>query len=156
VTGGEQVFPIISGYNLNRQEFEFPRDFGGELNLLIVPFKRYQQQIVDSWIPFVKEIEASFPTFIYYELPTIYEMPVLSRTLLNEGMRAGIPDVTARERTITLYLDKETFKNALRIPNEDDIYLFLVNQDGVILWRITGGYTIEKGEELIQFIQSQS
>ena len=88
-------FPVVSGFNLNRQNFEFPRDFGGDYNLVIVPFQRYQQQIVDTWIPFVQEMEASFPSFVYYELPTIYEMPVLSRTFLNEGMRAGIPDQTA-------------------------------------------------------------
>ena len=32
-------FPVVSGFNLNRQEFEFPRDFGGDLNLVIVPFQ---------------------------------------------------------------------------------------------------------------------
>ncbi len=149
-------FPIVSGFNLERQEFEFPRDFGNDYNLVIVPFKQYQQQIVNTWIPFAQEIEASFPRFIYYELPTIYEMPVLSRTFLNEGMRAGIPDQTARERTITLYLDKETFKSALAIPTEDDIYLFLINRDGEILWQTAGAYTTEKANDLLQFIQDQN
>jgi hypothetical protein len=152
----EVHFPVVSGYNLNRQEFEFPRDFGNDYNLVIVPFQQYQQQIVNTWIPFAQEIEASFPRFIYYELPTIYEMPILSRTFLNEGMRAGIPNQTARERTITLYLDKETFKSALGIPNEDEIYLFLTNRDGEILWQTTGAYTIEKANDLLQFIQDQN
>lgn len=148
-------FPLVSGYNLNRQEFEFPRDFEGELNLVIIPFQRYQQGIVDTWIPTAQELEASFPGFVYYELPTIYEMPVLSRTFLNEGMRAGIPDPTARERTITLYLDKQGFKSAIDIPDENDIYLFLVNRDGEILWRTTGEYTPEKADELLQFIRRE-
>ena len=148
-------FPVVSGFNLDRQEFEFPRDFGGEYNLVIVPFQRYHQQIVNTWIPFAQEVEASFPGFIYYELPTIYEMPVLSRTFLNEGMRAGIPDQTARERTITLYLNKETFKSALGIPNEDDIYLFVVDRAGEIVWSTTGAYTAEKADDLLQFIQDQ-
>ena len=151
----EPHFPVVSGFNLNRQEFEFPRDFGGEYNLVIVPFQRYHQEIVNTWIPFAQDVEASFPGFIYYELPTIYEMPVLNRTFLNEGMRAGIPDQTARERTVTLYLNKETFKTALDIPSEDDIYLFVVNRDGEILLRTSGAYTAEKAEDLIQFIQDQ-
>ena len=148
-------FPVVSGFNLNRQEYEFPRDFGGDYNLVILPFQQYQQQIVNTWIPFAQELEASFPGFIYYELPTIYEMPVLSRTFLNEGMRAGIPDQTARERTITLYLDKQAFKSALDIPSEDDIHVFLVNRDGEILWRTAGVYTSDKANELLQFIQDQ-
>ena len=149
-------FPTVSGTNLNRQEFEFPRDFGGTINLVIVPFKQYQQSIVNTWIPTLQEIEASVPGFIYYELPTIYQMPVLSRTFINEGMRAGIPDETARQRTITLYLDKEPFKKALDIQNEDDIYLLLVDQSGNILWRSTGEYTPEKASSLLQFIQQSS
>lgn len=148
-------FPMISGFNLNRQEFEFPRDFSGELNLVIVPFQQYQQRIVNTWIPFAQEVEQTFPGFIYYELPTIQEMPVLSRTLINEGMRAGIPDQTARERTITLYLDKDQFKSALDIPSENDIHLFLVDRDGNILWRTVGQYTAEKADQLIEVIKEQ-
>ena len=148
-------FPLVSGFNLDRQEYIFPQDFEGDLNLLIVPFQQYQQQIVNTWIPFAQEAEATFPGFIYYELPTIYEMPVLSRTFINEGMRAGIPDQTARERTITLYLDKSNFKSALDISNENDIYLFLVDRNGEILWRANGAYTQDKADSLLQFIQSQ-
>jgi hypothetical protein len=151
----ESHFPMVSGFNLDRKEFEFPRDFGGNFNLVIIPFQQHHQQIVNTWIPTAQEIEASFPGFIYYELPTIYEMTVLSRTFLNEGMRAGIPDQTSRERTITLYLDKAKFKSALNIPNENDIYLFLVDRDGKILWRANGGYTQEKAEDLLNFIQNE-
>jgi hypothetical protein len=148
-------FPLVSGFNLQRQEYEFPRDFGGEINLIIVAFQQQQQTTVNTWIPIAQEIEASFPGFIYYELPTITEMPALSRTFINEGMRAGIPDQTARERTITLYLDKESFKSALEIPDENDIYLFLVDWDGNILWRSAGEYSQEKASELIAVIKAQ-
>jgi hypothetical protein len=147
-------FPVVSGFNLNRQEFEFPRDFERELNLVIVPFQQYQQNTVNTWLPAVQEIETAFPGFIYYEMPTIYEMPVLSRTFINEGMRAGIPDQTSRERTITLYLNKAEFKSALEIPNEEDIFLFLVNRDGEILWRTTGAYSAEKADELVQVMEA--
>jgi hypothetical protein len=151
----ELHFPIVSGFNLNRQEFKFPSDFSGEYNLVIVPFKQQQQAVVNTWIPSFQEIEASFPGFIYYELPTIYEMTLLSRTFVNEGMRAGIPDEIARQRTVTLYLNKEKFKSALGITTEDDVYLFLVNQHGDILWRATGEYSPEKANNLLEFLHSQ-
>lgn len=149
------LFPLVSGYNLNRQEFVFPRDFSGQFNLVIVPFQRYQQMTVDTWIPVAKELEASFPGLVYYELPTIYAMPMVSRTFLNEGMRAGIPDETARERTITLYLDKEAFMSGLQIPDEKDISLFLVDDMGEILWRSRGAYTPEKAAELVTVLQQR-
>lgn len=148
-------FPAVSGYNLNRQEFEYPRDFGGDLNLVIIAFQQQHQIIVNTWIPFAQEVEATFPGFIYYEFPTIYEMSALSRTFINEGMRVGIPDQTARERTITLYLDKDAFNSALDIPSENDIHLFLVDQDGNILWSTVGEYTEDKASELTEVIKDR-
>lgn len=153
ITRPEAHFPIVSGYNLERVEFQFPRDFNNELNLVIIPFQQYQQNTVNTWIPALQELESTSPNFIYYELPTIYEMPILSRTFLNEGMRAGIPDQTARQRTITLYLDKEKFKSALNIPSEDTIYLYLVDQEGNILWTTTGEYSDDKYNGLANFVQ---
>lgn len=154
VTRDETHFPVVSGYNLNRQELEFPRDFDGELNFVIVAFQQNQQLSVNTWIPFAQEIEATIQGFIYYELPTIYEMPSLSRTFINEGMRAGIPDQTARERTVTLYLEKEAFKSALDIPNENSIYLFIVDRDGNLYWRSVGDYTEEKASGLLEVVKT--
>jgi hypothetical protein len=149
-------FPVVTGYNLDREQLEFPRDFAGEVNLVFVPFQRYHQDTVDTWIPSVQQIEADFPGFIYYELPTLTSMSTLYRTFLNEGMRAGIPDSTSRQRTITLYLDKEEFKSALEIPSEGDIYLFLVDKQGEILWRETGGFTQDKVDSLILYLRETS
>jgi hypothetical protein len=153
ITRGGTHFPIVSGYNLNRQEFEFPRDFGGDLNLVIIAFQQYQQTIVNTWIPFAQQVEEQFPGVLYYELPTIYKMPSFSRTFINEGMRAGIPDQTARERTITLYIDKQAFKSALDIPGEGDICILLVDRDGNILARTSGEFTKDKADELTNIIQ---
>ncbi len=147
-------FPLVSGYNLDREEFEFPRDFGGDLNLVIIPFQQYQQTIVNTWIPFAQQTEGDTPGFIYYELPTIYNLPAFARGFINEGMRAGIPDQTARERTITLYIDKDPFKAALGIEDEDDIHLFLVDRQGEILWRTSGAYAESKADELRRVLES--
>jgi hypothetical protein len=156
VKSDETSFPVVSGYNLNRQELEFPQDFEKDLNLIIIAFQQYQQRIVNTWLPFAQEIEAAFPEFIYYELPTINEMPSFSRTFINEGMRAGIPDQTARERTITLYINKDAFKSTLNIPDENNIYIFLVEREGNILWRAAGEFSEDKAGELIQVIKERS
>jgi len=144
----EDHFPAVSGYNLQREEYQFPEDFAGRWNLLIVPFKREQQRDVNTWVPALQRLERDYPGFIYYELPIIYSLPALSRTFINEGMRAGIPDQTARERTITLYLDKDRFKDAVGIDSERVIHLLLVDQDGQLLWRSRGAYSEETLDEL--------
>lgn len=144
-------FPVVSGQNLNRKMIEFPRDLQGILNLLIIPFKQNQQSIVNTWIPVLGELEAKVQGFYYYELPTLAEFSAFSRMFINEGMRAGIQNEIAREKTITLYIDKQSFKTALNIPHEDDIHLFLVDGKGNIFWKTMGGYSPEKADTLKSF-----
>jgi hypothetical protein len=155
VVGSDSVqFPTVSGFNLNRQEFEFPRDFRGDLNLLFVPFLQPQQSVVNTWIPFADKLESSFPEIVYYELPTIDELPALSRTFINEGMRAGIPNAKARERTITLYVSTARFMRAIDISTKNDVHVLLVDRRGGILWRTTGSFDEAKGSELAKAIES--
>ena len=148
------MIPAVSGFNLNRQELEFPRDFRGDLNLLFVPFLQPQQFVVNTWMPLADELEAVFPELAYYELPTIDTLPALSRTFINEGMRAGIPNAKARERTITLYIDTARFMRAIGIPTKNDVHILLVDRRGGILWRTTGSLEQGKGRALAKAIET--
>jgi hypothetical protein len=149
------LFPKVSGSNLDRVHFSLPQDFEGELNLLLIPFQQWQQRVVDTWIPAAQALEARHTGVRYYELPTIRRMGPLRRTFINEGMRAGIPDPVARERTITLYLDKTSFRQALELEDEDTVYALLVDRDGQVLWRSSGEYTPAKGVALEQILVAQ-
>jgi len=90
----------------------------------------------------------------YYEFPTIDALPALSRTFINEGMRAGIPNAKARERTITLYIDTARFMRAIGIPTKNDVHILLVDRRGGILWRTTGSFDESKGGELVKAIEA--
>ena len=142
-------FPAVTGSNLQRKKLTLPQDFQGELNLVMIAFQQWQQTQVDTWIPFARQLEETYSGVRYYELPTIQRLNALARTFVNEGMRAGIPNPVARERTITLYLDKNAFRQALQLPHEDDIYVLLLDRQGQVLWRAEGAFTPEKGEALL-------
>jgi hypothetical protein len=140
--------PTVEGSNLNRKKMIFPDDFDGEVNLVFIAFLRWHQDLIDEWVPFVAQLAEQFPSLHYYEFPTLSERGFFYRTFLNEGMRAGIPSPATRERTITLYLDKLAFRKALDIENEQDIWLFLFDKTGQVLWRIAGRFSEEKGAAL--------
>jgi hypothetical protein len=146
-------FPTVTGSNLQRQTLELPQDLQGELNLVLIAFQQWQQTQVDTWIPFARELEGSHSGLRYYELPTIQRLNILARTFINEGMRAGIPDPVARERTITLYVDKETFRESLQLPREDSIYVLLLDRQGQVLWRAEGAFTADKGDSLAAVVR---
>jgi hypothetical protein len=148
-------FPQVNGDNLQRNNFKLPRDFEGDLNILLIAFQRWQQTAIDTWLPLVQQLERTHEGVRYYELPTIQRLNRLARTFINEGMRAGIPDQTARERTITLYVDKIAFRQALELPHEDDIYVLLVDRQGRVLWRASGPFSSDEGRSLAKSIEER-
>ena len=138
------AFPKVSGSNLEGRKFNLPGDFEGELNLAVVPFQRWHQDLVDGWVPYLKLLAEKVPAFRFYEIPTLARMNTLYRWGIDSGMRAGIPDPRTRAITITLYLDKEAYRRALEIPDEETIHLFLVDRSGHIYWRGAGEASEEK------------
>lgn len=136
-------FPSVSGRSLDGRELHLPDDFAGEINVVFVAFARKQQQDVDSWTPYFKPMAAVMPGLRIYELPTLPRGLRMMRPMIDGGMRGGIPDPKVRETTITLYLDKEPFREALGIRDESAIHVFLVDGKGRILTRVTGPYAPE-------------
>ncbi len=132
------VFPKVQASNLEGEKFVLPEDFEGDLNLVFIAFLREQQADVDTWLPVAKELEETYGSLRYYELPTIYEANPAYRWFINTGMRRGIKDPVARARTITLYLDKPKFRKALGLPNEGTIYTLLLGAEGRVLWVADG------------------
>lgn len=148
-------FPVVTSANLSRRKLTLPADFEGDLNVVIIAFQRWHQRVVDTWIPLAEQLEQAYKGVRYYELPVIQRINVLGRTFINEGMRAGIPNPKARARTITLYVDKAAFRQALELPHEEDIYVLLVDRQGNVLWRTEGEFTPEKGESLATTVHSE-
>jgi hypothetical protein len=154
IVTGEAMFPRLIASNLDKRSFTLPDDFEGSRNLLLVAFKREQQQQVDTWLREMRRFEELDPEFRYYELPTIQSPNRLVRWFIDTGMRRGIPDQKARSRTITLYIDKRPFLNALGITDENRIYCFLVNRSGQVLWRAKGGFDDAKAASLHERLRS--
>ena len=146
-------FPIIQGRNLNFQKQEIPNDLGGELNLIIIPFKRWQQDSVDSWVPSLNRFQEFFPKFRFYEVPILNKKWIIEKNYIDGGMRQGIPNNSTRERTITVYLDKNVFKNQLDISSESKIKLFLVSSNHEIIWQNEGPNSAEAENSLTSFLQ---
>ncbi len=137
-SSGSKLFPKVSGSNLEGDVVSIPEDLEGENKLLLVAFKREQQEDVNTWLEATVDLLKKHSDFAVYEIPTIKEMNFLMRFNINNGMRYGIPSKSQRENTITLYIDKEKFKTILKIETEDEIHVFLVNDKAEIVWRAQG------------------
>ena len=142
------TFPTVTSENLEGRTLTLPRDFGGARNVVFVAFLRKQQDDVDTWVPFVKQALGRHPGNDYYEIPTIKRMIAPMRWMINRGMKGGIDDRSARDRTVTLYIDKAPFKQSLGITDENAIQVLVVDRAGQVLWRTTGAYSEDKAKGL--------
>lgn len=146
------TFPTVNGSNLQRAKLTLPQDFEGDYNLLFIAFQQWQQDEVNTWIALAENCEARFPGLVYYELPTIRVLSGISKFFINEGMRAGIPNPKSRERTITLYLEKDDFRTALDTQDEEHIFALLIDHQGNELWRARGPYNQSSEAGLLEVL----
>ena len=141
-------FPRVEGSNLEGKRFALPSDFEAEYNVVIVAFRREQQADVDSWLPFLRQQNVAARGVRVYELPTLSRSYRWMRGFIDGGMARGIPEKATREVTITLYIDKTPFKQALAISTEDRIVTLIVARDGRVLWRADGRFSTASGTGL--------
>jgi hypothetical protein len=149
-------FPTVKATSLTNKNYQLPRDLDGELNLVIVAFKQWQQDWVDTWIPSLQGLAYQHPQLRVYEMPTMSRFNRLYRFMIDNGMRAGIPDKAVRAATLCAYIDLPPFAKALQLPGYDSIYLFLLDRTGEILWRGQGPYDQAQLAELSATVERAS
>jgi hypothetical protein len=147
------VFPNVSGSNLEGKSRRLPNDFEGDLNIVIIAFRREQTDLIESWLNSLAQMIEKNTKLGFYELPVLSRAYSPFRWWIDGGMRAGIVDDEARERTVTVYTNKRDFKRRLEIPNEETIYIFLVSRNGTILWQDKGRLTEAKFQKLQNAVQ---
>lgn len=146
--GSSEIFPAVRGANLQGDNFILPDDLVGQLNIVIIAFKRKQQDDVNTWIEALTDHVKNTPNLELYELPILKKFNILMRLNINNGMRYGIANKASREHTINLYINKESFKSRLLIADEDHIQILLLNKEGKIFWRESGLANSEKIKSL--------
>ena len=148
-------FPTVKGSNLAGREYTLPADFEGELNVVALAFQMWHQDEVNTWMPLLEQMEHQVPGLRAYELPVLRSMNRVSQWMIDQGMRGGIPDLATRSRTITLYTDKERFRQALDLSSEDHIHILLVDRRGEVIFRAQGAYRPDTARELAGAVEQQ-
>ena len=141
-------FPSVEANSLDKDRYLLPKDFGGQVNLVMISFAREQQAAVDTWLPAAKQAEEQHADLRYYELPTTSKENLLYRWWFNSALRSNNTDPALNGRILTLYVSKGAFLHALHIPNEKKIAVLLVNRTGQVLWATEGAYTPAKAASM--------
>jgi len=133
-------FPTVTGETLNGETVTLPDYFSGDLNLVILPFDREQQEGVIDWLSVAQDLEAEFG-ISYYSVGALPDLNAGVRLLISGGMTLVLePDV--RDRSILLYLpEQDLFAQSIGADNLEQTEILILNNDGEILWQAQGNYS---------------
>jgi hypothetical protein len=137
-------FPRISARSLDGRAFTLPEDFEGQLNIAVIAFATWQQDLVDRWFAQITPLVASIAGLRAYELPVIDRSYLPARPFIDGGMVASIPSSLVRARTLTVYTDLRGFQEAIQLPTLATVSALLVLRNGTVLWR--GGGVPDSGQ----------
>lgn len=149
-------FPAIQARSLTRETYSLPGDFEGRQNVAVVAFRREQQRLVDTWLPFLLELESEHDDVRVYEIPTLSQRWTPARRFIDGGMTAGIADTDARARTLTSYTDTGAVQRALGLADGSTICTLLTGRDGTITWSATGAFSAAAGDDLAAALAATS
>ena len=133
-------FPRLATRDLDGREVTLPAGLPGEWNVVIVAFRRQQQELVNSWVPWLEEQAATIPGLRFVELPAIGLQWQPARPVIDGGMAAAIRDQQTRRRTLTVYTDLRRVTGPLGIGDRGTNWLLLVDRAGQVRWRGSGGW----------------
>lgn len=135
------TFPLVTGDNLNGRHFKNPSQLDAPFNILLVAFYRGQQDDVNTWLDAARKMAVAHANVEYYELTTINSVWGFVNNWIDGGMRSGIRDTAARERTFTLFTDTAKFRELTGIDSPKNIWVGLIEREGRVYWSARGRAT---------------
>lgn len=143
ITG--QDFPAISGQTLEKNTINMPEDFDQDFTLLLVGYAQDSQFDIDRWLIGLDMTKTNVAT---YELPTIQGMfPRMFSTVINNGMRAGIPKPLWKG-VITVYEDGDTVQKFTGNERPNSARVILLDSNGKILHFYDAGFSVDALNQL--------
>ena len=146
------LFPVFETKNLSGDLIKIPEDLEANYNLMVFAFYQNQQNTVNTWIPYLEPLVHQ-GKFQYYELPTVGDFSLVGQKYLDGIMNAGIPDKEMKNRTLTVYKDREKFLEGLGIKDFSRVYLVLIDKQGNVLKVEEGDYSFNKLKSITDIIK---
>ncbi|MBP9087167.1 MAG: hypothetical protein KBG15_13685 [Kofleriaceae bacterium] len=133
------MFPTLAARTLANRAVTFPQETAGKVGLLFVAFERDAQEQINSWLAPLLAQYVTSDEVSYYEIPLIAGGYGMVAKFIDGGMRRGVPQAL-HDRTATYYGPRQPFFDALEITDTSKPYLFVLDKQGHIVFRVAGWY----------------
>ena len=141
-------FPAVAGEALDGTPFAVPRDLAGARTVALVGFALDQRAEVESWGPYLDGLVRARPGVRARLFAAMGNLPKFARGAVLGTMRLALQAPELRASTIPLFTDAAGLSRALGLADRAHLALFLLEPDGTIVWRGSGGYTAAAAAEL--------
>ncbi|MFN7118850.1 MAG: hypothetical protein ACK4TA_18770 [Saprospiraceae bacterium] len=137
ITLSNNQFPVIEALDLAGKPVSLPNDCKGKPTLISIAFVTEAQYQIDTWAkPFMQQF-VNDSTAHYYEIPMIDVKNRLYQNFIDWGMRSSLPK-SMHSKVMTYYGDFEFYCKALKMNDINKAYIFLLNENGNIIYRNEG------------------
>ncbi|MEM8901284.1 MAG: hypothetical protein AAGC85_24445 [Bacteroidota bacterium] len=136
-------FPDLTVERLSREEITLPDALTQQANILALVFERESQYKVDTWAEFIISDHEAKPEVSYHEIPMISSFFKLASGWIDNGMRSGI-NPKLHDNVATFYGDRDPYFEGLQMSDKSSIYVFILDEEGIIRYREEGMLTPEK------------
>ncbi len=150
----EGQFPLLHAHDLNGKSWILPHDLSAQKTLLLVAFKRQQQDSVDSWINAL-ELRSPKNHIAWIEVPLLQRPWKLVASWIDHGMRRGVTEEALRAHVWTTYTNRSLFLKTLGLTGTKSIVVLVVNKKGAILEKVSGDYTKNKAQVVLKALHSK-
>jgi hypothetical protein len=143
------TLPEINAEDLNGKPYSLPQGLPAQKTLLLIAYKREQQEDINTWISGLNLKTASTP---WLELPVLEDYGSWFKWFVDNGMRKGIKSEFDRAKVVTVYTSKESFNNSMGINTEESIHAAVVDRNGNVITLESGRFTEQKAEKLMAIL----
>ena len=157
VHAASDVAPLRVGDALPRLEGEFlsgraavlPAASSGRVTFLMIGFTYASRFPVEVWGEWFRQTTGARADVTFFEVPMIGGLARLGRWFIDRGMRTGTP-AALHEHVITVYSRTGDWKTRLGVSSgsEDDAFLILIDEDGIVRWLHHGEFDAARAQEL--------
>ena len=128
-----QELPSVVVKNIAGQEITWPQELPAQKTVVILAYKRAQQEDVEGWIERLG-FGSDGP---YVQVLMLGRGARLARGFIDGGLRSAF-DAQQQQRTFTVYVDAKVLNAPLQVADTNSVSVFVIDRKGRVLAREAG------------------
>jgi rhodanese-related sulfurtransferase len=141
-------FPTVSLRALSDNVVNFPRDFAGHRNVLVLAFDDAQLPSAAEWLSHLRSVSDGRKV---WDVPVVGNLPLLE-PVIRRSMKSKSPGGSIAMATVPVFVDSSELELALRIPDKKQTWVGVVDSKGRLLGSVVGSWSTQSESLVSQMV----